>query len=146
MLAPSWVLPLTAMSVTPLMAPPTAASPVMVSERALPAKVLCVVTAEPLSVVLVPSVTASAKVWAPLVRRLPPLTAVLPAASVLRLLSFSLSGPLPSGAPPTAPPSVVSPLSLIVKLRFVPSDFTVPASVMATPVKLVSAPSVTAPL
>ena len=69
--------------------------------------------------------------------------AVVPGASVLRLLSCSPDTP---AVPPTAPPKVVKPLSLTVKLRPVPSDLTVPASVMATPLSVVSAPSVTAPV
>ena len=92
----------------------------------------------PLKVVFAPKVNASPKVCAPVVRTLPPLINVLPPASVVKLLSCS-----PAVALPTAPSSVVVPLSLIVKLRFVPSDFTEPR-VMPTPVNVVSAAKVTA--
>ena len=80
-----------------------------------------------------------------MVRTLAPLIAVLPAASVLRLLSLSPSV-LPPTAPPTALVSVVRPLSLIVRLRLPPVDLTVPSSVMATPLSVVSAPKAIAPV
>ena len=48
--------------------------------------------------------------------------------------------------PPTAPRKVVVALSLIVKLRFVLPDLTVSPKVIATPLKVVSAPKVTAPV
>jgi hypothetical protein len=86
----------------------------------------------PVSVVSLPKVTASLKVCAPVVVMLPPLMAVVPVASVVRLLSFS-----PAVALPTAPPKVVVPLSLMVKLRLVPLDLTVLAKVTPTPVSVV---------
>ena len=67
--------------------------------------------------------------------------AVVPAASVVRLLSAS-----PAEEPPTAPLSAVVPLSLIASERAVPSDFTAPFAVMPAPVIVVSVPSVTAPV
>ena len=67
--------------------------------------------------------------------------AVVPAASVVRLLSSS-----PAEALPTAPVSVVVPLSLIASERAVPSDLRVLLSVMPAPVSVVFAPSVTGPV
>ena len=67
--------------------------------------------------------------------------AVVPAASVVRLLSAS-----PAVTPPTAPARVVVPLSLIASERAVPSDLSVLPRVMPAPVIVVSAPSVTAPV
>ena len=61
-------------------------------------------------VVSAPKVTLSLYVCAPVVVTLPPLIAVVPAASVVTLLNLS-----PSVALPTAPPKVVVPLSLTVK-------------------------------
>ena len=73
---------------------------------------------------------------------LPPSIAVVPAASVVRLLSLSAAVP----APPTRPPSVVNPLSLMVRLRLPPLERTVLARVTPTPVSTVLSPSVTASL
>ena len=52
-------------------------------------------------IVLFPSVTASLYVWPPVVFTLPPLIAVVPAKSVVTLVSAVV--------PPTAPPKVVVP-------------------------------------
>ena len=67
--------------------------------------------------------------------------AVVPAASVVRLLSAS-----PAVVPPTAPARVVVPLSLIAIERAVPSDLSVLPRVIPTPVSAVFAPSLTASL
>jgi hypothetical protein len=72
---------------------------------------------------------------------LPPLLAVVPAASVVMLLSFS-----PAVELPIAPPKVVVPLSLMAKLRLVPSDLTVLLKLTPTPVIVLSAPRVTGPV
>ena len=66
--------------------------------------------------------------------------AVLPSSSVVRLVSSSPAVPVP----PMAAARVVVPLSRSVKLRAVPSDLTVLPSVMPAPVRVVSAPRVTA--
>ena len=63
----------------------------------------------------------------------PPLIAVVPPASVVRLASAAVL--------PTAPPNVVVPLSFTVRLC---APFTVLAKVLPTPVRTVAAPSVTA--
>ena len=125
-------------SVTPS---PKTALPAMVSVLALPNNTSFVVTVLAVKAVFTPKVTASLKVCAPVVRTAPPLIKVLPPASVVRLLSFSASV-----LPPIAPTSVVVPLSLIAKLRLVPSDLTVPPKVTATPFKVVFAPKVTGPV
>ena len=75
----------------------------------------------------------------------PPLIALVPEASVVRLASRSPSVPA-APVPPIAPVSVVTPLSLMVKLRLVPSDLTVSPRVIATPLNVVLAPKVTAPV
>ena len=93
------------------------------------------------SVVSAPRITASPKLCEPLLRTLPPLSVVLPPALVLRLLSSS-----PEAEPPTAPTKVVLPLSARLSERAVPSDMSVPATVMPTPVKVVLAPRVTGPV
>ena len=67
----------------------------------------------------------------------PALSATLPIASVVKLLSFSLAVALPM-----APPKVVVPLSLTVRLRLVVADLTVPVKVIPTPLSVVSAPKV----
>ena len=103
--------------------------------------VLARVTPTPVSVVFAPRVTASLKVCAPVVVMLPPLNAVVPSASVVRLLSFS-----PAVALPIASVNVVVPLSLIVRLRLTPSDLIVPVTLMPTPVSVVLAPRVTGPV
>ena len=139
------VVPLTDSALSPVtvsaVPSPSTALPVMVSGFALPVTVPCVLTVEPVRVVGAPSVTASPKVWVPLVRTLPPLMAVVPAASVVRLLSAS-----PAVALPTAPARVVVPLSLIASERAMPSEFKLLPSVMPAPVSVVSAPSVTGPV
>ena len=65
----------------------------------------------------------------------------VPEASVIRLLIFS-----PAVVLPIAPPKTVLPLSLTVKLRAVPLDLMVEASVMLTPFSVVVAPKITASL
>ena len=126
-------------------APPRVVVPLSLTSKLrlapLDTSVLARVTPTPVSMVLAPRVTASLKVCAPVVVMLPPLMAVVPAASVVRLLSFS-----PAVALPTAPPRVVVPLSLRLKLRAVPSDLTVVLKVTPTPLIVVSAPSVTGPV
>ncbi|WP_439623575.1 hypothetical protein [Gemmata sp.] len=52
------------------------------------------------TVAAAPSATGSLSVWAPVVATAPPLIAVVPPASVVRLAS---------GVPPTGPPNVVAP-------------------------------------
>ena len=108
----------------------------MPSDLTVSAKVITT----PLNVVLAPKVTASPKVCAPVVRTLPALSSVLPPALVVKMLSFS-----PSVLPPSAPLKVLVPLSLIVRLRLVPSEFNVLPKVIATPLRAVSEPKVTAP-
>jgi hypothetical protein len=53
----------------------------------------------PVKVVGAPKLTASLKVCAPVVVMLPPLMAVVPAASVVMLLSWSASVALPTAHP-----------------------------------------------
>ena len=103
--------------------------------------VLASVRPTPVSVVSKPSVTASLKVCAPVVVMLPPVSTVVPPALVVRLLSFS-----PAVALPIAPPRVVVPLSLRVRLWLPPLDLIVPVSVMPKPDKVVFAPRVTGPV
>ena len=68
---------------------PKVAAPEICKSWPLPETDPCKITCVAASAVSVPKVMASAKVWAPVVRMLPPLINVLPTASVLRLLSFS---------------------------------------------------------
>ena len=112
--------------------------------RAVPSdlSVLAKVMPTPASEVSAPRVTASLKVCVPTVDTLPPLMSVLPAASVLRLASRSDAEPVP----PTAPAKVVVPLSLRVKLRLPPLDFTALPRVIPKPVSVVFAPRITASL
>ena len=124
---------------------PSTALPLIVNAFVLPTTVPKVEMVLPVSRVVAPKVTASLKVCVPVVVMLPPLIAVVPAASVVMLLSLSPAVPLPT-APPTAPPKLVLPLSLIAKLRLPPLDLTELASVMFTPVSVVSRPKVTASL
>ena len=72
---------------------------------------------------------------------MPAFIATEPALSVVILMSFS-----PSVVLPMAPPNVVVPLSLTLKLRLVPLDLMVEPKVMATPFSVVLAPKVTASL
>jgi hypothetical protein len=75
----------------------------------------------PVSVVSAPSVTASLYDCAFVVRMLPPLMAVVPPASVVRLSS--------AARPPTAPPNVVTPLPAFTVSA--PAPFTVPLKLTA---------------
>ena len=110
--------------VVPPTAPPKVVVPVVFTWNANPpSSVLASVTAPPpvvSSTTLVPSVTASLNVWAPVVKKFAAFSAVVPPASVLIEVS--------------AVPVPTSPLKVVVPLVFTASanaPLTVPASVTA---------------
>ena len=90
-----------------------------------------------LSVVFWPSVTLSLYVWLPVVVTAPPLMAVVPAASVVKLVSAAVV--------PTAPVKVVVVAATVTfeVVPALPSSFSVPLNVTVVPVNVVSVPTLT---
>src|SRR6516162_2463922 len=129
-------------AVLPPTAPPNVVVPAVLTVRLkAPSTVPPSVTfpdAVEVNVVFAPRLTASLYACAPLVVTLPPLSAVLPAASVVTLVRAEL--------PPTAPPNVVVPAVFTVRLKApstVPPNVTFPELIE---VNVVFAPRLTASL
>src|SRR5438046_7813433 len=122
------------------MAPPKLVTPAVLMVRlkaplTVPPRVILPLPLE-LSSLVPPRVTASLYDWASVVITEPPLSAVEPAASVVRLTKAVL--------PPTAPLRVVTPALLIVRVK---APLTAPARVilpLPLELRLVFAPKVTA--